>query len=90
MFAFAPPLQLVDNFLLQYNVGQALLAGYVLTTLAALPLKSQKLIGINTVVFGLIFLLTPTGPSSLQPLHFQFLGVALLFVGPFLVITANR
>jgi uncharacterized membrane protein HdeD (DUF308 family) len=87
---FALPLQLVDSFLLQYNVGQAVLALYILTTLAALPLKSQKIIGINTVVFGLIFLLTPTGPSSLQPVHFQFLGIALIFVGPFLVLTANR
>lgn len=87
---FALPLQLVDSFLLQYNVGQAILALYILSTLAALPLKSQKIIGINTVVFGLLFLLTPTGPSSLQPVHFQFLGIALLFVGPFLVITADR
>jgi uncharacterized membrane protein HdeD (DUF308 family) len=87
---FALPLQLVDSFLLQYNVGQALLALYILTTLAALPLKSQKIIGINTVVFGLIFLLTPTGPSALQPVHFQFLGIALIFIGPFLVITADR
>lgn len=87
---FALPLQLVDSFLLQYNVGQAILALYILSTLAALPLKSQKIIGINTVVFGLLFLLTPTGPSSLQPVHFQFLGIALIFVGPFLVITADR
>lgn len=87
---FAPPLQVIDNFLLQYNVGQALLALYILSTLAALPLKSQKIIGINTVVFGLLLVLTPTGPSSLQPVQFQFLGIALLFVGPFLVITANR
>lgn len=87
---FALPLQLVDSFLLQYNVGQAILALYILTTLAALPLKSQKIIGINTVAFGVLFLLTPTGPSALQPVHFQFLGIALIFVGPFLVITADR
>ncbi|MEF8842485.1 MAG: hypothetical protein V5A62_12810 [Haloarculaceae archaeon] len=87
---FAPPLQVVDSFLLQYNVGQALLFLYILTTLAALPLKSQKIIGINTVVFGFIMFVTPTGPSSLQPVEFQFLGIALLFVGPFLVLTANR
>jgi uncharacterized membrane protein HdeD (DUF308 family) len=87
---FAPPLQVIDNFLLQYNVGQALLFLYILTTLAALPLKSQKIVGINTVVFGLILLLTPTGPSALQPVEFQFLGIAFLFIGPFLVLTANR
>mgnify|MGYP006914354460 FL=1 len=55
-------LQLLDNFLLPFNVGQAVLALYIGTTLAALPLKSQRLVGINTVLFGLIFLLTPTGP----------------------------
>jgi hypothetical protein len=87
---FALPLQLIDSFLTPYNVGQAILALYILSTLAALPLKSQQIIGINTVVFGLLFLLTPTGPSSLQPVHFQFLGIALIFVGPFLVITANQ
>mgnify|MGYP000088423158 CR=1 FL=1 len=87
---FAPPLQVVDSFLLQYNVGQALLFLYILTTLATLPLKSQKLVGLNTVVFGLIFLLTPTGPAALQPVEFQFLGLAFLFVGPFLVLTAGR
>lgn len=83
----AIPLQIIDKFLLQYNVGQAILFLYVLSTLATLPLKSQKIVGINTLVFGLIFLLTP---DSVEPIHFKFLGIALLFVGPFLVITANR
>lgn len=82
------PLQLVDSFLLQYNVGQALLALFILTTLGALPLRSRKILGLNTVVFGLIFLLTPT--PGLQPVHYQFLGIGLLFVGPFLVITGQR
>lgn len=85
MNAFA--LQIIDNFLLNYNVGQAILVLFVLSTLAALPLKSQKIVGINVVVFGLLFLVTP---DSLAPLPFKFLGIALLFVGPFLVITANR
>ncbi|WP_254832194.1 hypothetical protein [Haloglomus salinum] len=87
MFPVAP-LQLVDSFLLQYNVGQAILALFILTTLGALPLKSRKIIGLNTVVFGVLFLLTPT--PSMQPVHFQFLGIALIFVGPFLVITGRQ
>jgi hypothetical protein len=87
MLPFAP-LQLVDSFLLQYNVGQALLFLYILTTLGALPLKSRKVIGLNTVVFGIIFLLTPT--PGMQPVHFQFLGIALIFIGPFLVITGEQ
>lgn len=84
---FTLPLQVVDSFLLQYNVGQALLLLFILSTLATLPLKSMKTTGLNTVVFGLIFLLTP---SSLMPLHFKFLGIGLLFVGPLLVVSANR
>ena len=83
----AVPLQVIDNFLLQYNAGQVLLALLVLSTLGALPLKSLKVIGLNTVVFGLIFMLTP---GSLAPVQYRFLGVALLFVGPLLVVSARR
>lgn len=81
------PLQLVDSFLLQYNVGQALLLLFVLTTLATLPLKSARTTGLNALVFGIIFLLTP---YSEMPMHYKFLGLALVFVGPFLVISGRR
>jgi uncharacterized protein YjeT (DUF2065 family) len=84
---FAVPLQVIDNFLLQYNAGQVLLALLVLSTLGTLPLKSLKVIGLNTVVFGLIFMITP---GSLAPVQYRFLGVALLFVGPLLVVSARR
>jgi hypothetical protein len=83
----AVPLQVVDNFLLNYNVGQALLLLYLLSMLAALPLRSMKVLGLNTAIFGLIFLLTP---QSLEPMHFKFLGIALLFVGPMLIISGRR
>jgi hypothetical protein len=80
------PLQVIDSFLLNYNVGQALLLGFVVTTLGALPLKSQRLIGVNAVVFGLIFALTP---QSIVPFHYLFLGIILLVVGPMLYVTAD-
>ena len=83
----AVPLQVIDNFLLNYNVGQALLLLYLVSMLAALPLRSMKVLGLNTVIFGLIFLLTP---QSLEPMHFKFLGIALLFVGPMLIISGRR
>lgn len=83
----AVPLQVLDSFLLQYNAGQVLLALLILSTLAALPLKSLKILGINTIVFGLIFMLTP---GSLAPVQYRFLGIALLFVGPLLVVSARR
>ncbi|RDI72380.1 hypothetical protein [Halopelagius longus] len=81
------PLQLIDSFLLDYNVGQALLLVFVLALVGSLPLKSQKIIAINVTAFGVIFLLTP---QSLVPPHYLYLGIALLVVGPMLLTTANR
>ena len=78
---------LVDSILLDYNIGQILLVGFVLTTLGALPLKSQQVIGINTVLFGIIFLITP---KSLMPNFYLFLGITLLVIGPMVYVTANR
>lgn len=80
------PLQVIDSFLLQYNVGQVLLLGLIVTTLMALPLKSQKVIAINTILFGTIFMLLP---FSLSPLPFLFLGLALVIIGPVLYVTAG-
>lgn len=81
------PLQVIDSFLLNYNVGQALLLGFIVTTLGALPLKSQKIIGINAVLFGVIFMLTP---QSIAAPHYLFLGLVLLVVGPLVYVTANE
>ena len=83
---FALPLQLIDQFLIQYNVGQVLLLVFVLSVLATLPLKSQRLIALVTIAFGLVFLMTP---ASLQSPAFLFLGIGLLVVGPMVYITAN-
>ncbi|WP_336024784.1 hypothetical protein [Halobellus salinisoli] len=81
------PLQLVDSFLLDYHVGHALLLVFVLATVGVLPLKSQKVLAINTITFGAIFALTP---QSLVPIQFLFLGLALLVIGPLLYTTASK
>jgi len=81
------PLQLVDSFLLDYHVGQALLLVFVLATVGVLPLKSQKILAINTMAFGALFALTP---QSLVPIHYLFLGIALLVIGPLLYTTASK
>ncbi|ELZ96844.1 hypothetical protein C440_03683 [Haloferax mucosum ATCC BAA-1512] len=81
------PLQLIDTFLLDYNIGQALLLVFILSTVGALPLKSRRVLGVNTVVFGLIFLLTPV---TLAKPHYLFFGVTLLIVGPVLYVSGNR
>jgi hypothetical protein len=76
----------IDAILVDYNIGQFLLLGFVLTTLGALPLKSQQVIGINTMLFGVIFVLTP---ASLLPNVYLFLGLTLLVIGPMVYITAR-
>lgn len=80
------PLQVVDGFLLDYHVGHALVLGFVVTTLGAVPLGSRRLVAVNTVVFGLIFMLTPV---TVMPSTYLFLGIALLVVGPILYVTAR-
>ncbi|MFW6321820.1 MAG: hypothetical protein ACOC0Z_08200 [Halohasta sp.] len=80
---------LVDSILLEYDIGQILLLGFVLTTVGALPLKSQRVIGLNTVLFGLIFIMTPTSLMS-NPSTYLFLGLALVVIGPIVYVTANR
>lgn len=81
------PLQALDNFLLDYNVGQALLLAFGLAVVGVLPLKSMRLLSLNLVLFGLVFALLPT---SLAPMHYTFLGIALLVVAPMLYVFAER
>ncbi|MFB6106874.1 MAG: hypothetical protein ABEJ70_07865 [Halobacteriaceae archaeon] len=83
----ALPLQLVDNFLLPYNFGQALLLLFVLAILGTLSLRSRKTLAATLVLFGLVFAMTP---SSQAPVHFRFLGIALLVFGPVVYVTGNR
>jgi hypothetical protein len=84
---FALPLQVVDSFLLQYNIGQVLLVVYALALLAALTQRSGKIIAIQTMAFGLIFALVPSinGPS-----HYLYLGLGLMMVAPVVFVTTSR
>jgi len=84
----ALPLQVIDNFLLQYNVGQALFLVFILAFLGAVPLKSRKVFAIQFVSFGLIFMLTPQ--SLLEAAYWKFLGIALLVLGPMVYMTARQ
>ena len=81
------PLQIIDSFLLEYNVGQALLLVFILATVGALPLKSRRIIALNVSLFGLVFIMTP---QSVAPIHYLFLGIVMLVVGPVLWVTAER
>ncbi|WP_275738756.1 MULTISPECIES: hypothetical protein [unclassified Halorhabdus] len=91
------PLQLVDNFLLNYNVGDILLLVLGLSILAAVALRSRKALATQAIGFGLILVVTPG--SALQPgdgsllgsvMQYKFFGLVLLLAGPVLYTTARR
>jgi hypothetical protein len=81
------PLQLLDDFVRPYNLGQAVLLLFLLSLVAALPLGSRKVLSLNVVGFGVLFLLLP---ASEAPFHFRILGIALVVVGPVLYMTGRR
>ncbi|MFC7167520.1 hypothetical protein [Halospeciosus flavus] len=81
------PMPVVDELILQLNLGQVLLALFVLSVVGVLPKNSQRLVALNTLAFGVLFLVTPT---SLAPSHYKYLGLALLVVGPMLYTTSNQ
>jgi hypothetical protein len=87
----------IDNILVQYNVGDVLLLVFGLSVLAALVVRSRKVLGLNTLLFGVILVLTPIGSlginaSSLlsEPIAYKFLGMALVLAGPVLFATADK
>lgn len=92
------PLQVVDGFLLNVNVGDALLVGFVLGVLGLVPLKSRKLLTLHILTFGLLLMLLP-GDIMYDPkelsllgsiLQYKLVGLALLVVSPVLFATADR
>jgi hypothetical protein len=88
MIEFAMPLQALDKFLVQYNVGQALLALFLLSIPGALLVGSRKVLSLNVLAFGLLFLLTPA--SLTEEFHYRLLGLTLLVIGPVLYVTARK
>lgn len=92
------PLQVVDGFLLNVNLGDALLVGFVLGVLALVPMKSQKLLTLHVLTFGLLLLMMPGdimyAPEELSLLgsilQYKLAGLVMLVVAPVLYTTANR
>lgn len=83
------PLPLVDDFLANYHVGHALLVLFVLSIVGTIPLGSRKVISINTLLSGVLFLVSPVSELGSDPFLFRFLGIALLVIAPVLYTTAS-
>ncbi|MFC5972371.1 hypothetical protein ACFPYI_13605 [Halomarina salina] len=85
---YALPLQVVDSFLQQYHMGQVFLALFAVGLLGTLPLKSKVVTGLHIIAFGLLFILTPLSMMG-NAFIWRFVGIALVFVGPMLVISSK-
>ncbi|MFB6120477.1 MAG: hypothetical protein ABEJ68_05105 [Halobacteriaceae archaeon] len=81
------PLQLIDDLLRPYNVGQAVLLLFLLVIVGVLPLRSRKVLSLNILLFGVLFLLLP---QSMAPFHYSLLGIGLIVLGPILYVTGRR
>jgi hypothetical protein len=88
MTGLAIPMQVIDKFLLQWNVGQALLLLFLLSVPGAILTGSRKALSLNVIAFGVIFLVTPA--SLTAEFHYRVLGLVLLVFGPVLYVTARK
>ncbi len=82
-------LGILDRMLLEVHAGQALIGLFVLAMLMALPLKSAKILAINVVLFGFIFLLTPYWVIE-NPQPYLFAGILMLIIGTMWFAYAER
>lgn len=81
------PLQLIDDFLMQYTVGHALFLVFVLAVLGGFAVnRSMKVLGLQLSLFGVIFVLTP---STTMPVWMLYFGVGLAVVGPVVFVAAE-
>lgn len=94
----ALPLQVIDNFLLNYNVGDVLLLVVVVASIGALVAqRSTKIFGLQLITFGLLFLVLPEGTiepatSSIFPqaAFYKLVGLALLVLAPVIYAVGRR
>lgn len=87
MFA---PLQLFDNFIIPYHIGHVLIGLFGLSVLGMVPLRSLKLLSLNFVAFGVLFVMTPDMLIKTGTFMYQLLGIGLLVLAPVLYTAAKR
>jgi len=83
----ALPLQVIDNFLLDYHIGHVLLVAFALVMLASLPLRSRKVLALNLILFGIVFMVTPF--QMVETPLFRLAGLGLVVLSPILYATAD-
>lgn len=84
------PLPIIDDFIANYHVGHALLVLFAASVVGSVPLGSRKIVSINALLFGVLFLVTPASELGAAPFTYRFLGIALIVIGPVLYTTADE
>lgn len=92
-----PSLQVVDSFLLNYNVGDVLLLVTVLGAVGIFLQRSNKILGLHLLSLGLLLLILPKNmfepaAGSLLPsiAMYKFVGIGLLVVAPVIYAVGRR
>lgn len=81
------PLQLLDDFLIDYHIGHVLILVFVLAVVGGFAInRSTKVLGIQLALFGVIFMLTP---STEMPPSYLFFGLLLVLVGPVIIVASG-
>lgn len=75
---FEAPL-LLDRFLINYHLGHATLAAFVLSIAAAAPLKSRRVLTLVVLLFGVVFFLLP---QQVVPTVYRLFGLILVVASP--------
>ncbi|MBX0323805.1 hypothetical protein EGH21_12270 [Halomicroarcula sp. F13] len=93
----APPLQVIDSFLLNYTIGDILLLGFVVGAVGILPMRSLRMLGVHTIAIGALLLITPAaamepnaGSVLASPFQYKLFGLVLLAVAPVLYAVGRR
>lgn len=91
------PLQVVDSFLLNYNVGDVLLLVTVLGAVGIFLQRSNKVLSLHLLSLGLLFLILPAnmfepaGGSLLGTIAmYKFVGLGLMVVAPVIFAVSRR
>lgn len=79
---------LLDDFLIQYNLAQAVLLLFILSLPAGVVQGSRKITAINAALFGVLFITLPSMGAG--PVHYAFLGIILLVFAPMWYVMATR
>jgi hypothetical protein len=93
----APPLQIIDSFLLSYTIGDVLLLTFVLGAVGILPTRSLRMLGAHTVSIGVLLLLIPA--SMMEPnagsllassFAYKLVGLVLVALAPVLYAVGRQ